>query len=133
MSLERAQETMQRFFTSEHRDTSMMADDVVFTVMANGQEHHGRDGVQQMLQYFYRIAFDATAEARVTLVTESNALWEGEFIGRHIGEFAGIPATNRDVHVPLAVVYDLKDGQIKRGRVYIEMPVLIAQLTGARA
>jgi hypothetical protein len=47
----------------------MMAENVVFTVLAPGQEHHGREGMMG------------------------------------IRPFAGIPATGRDVRVPLCVVY----------------------------
>ena len=119
---------MLRYFNSEHGDVSMMADDVVFTIMATGQENHGRDGVQGMLSYFYHIAFDATATTRVALFGENNAVVEGDFVGKHIGEFAGIPATGKDVRVPRCVVYDLENDQIKHGRVYFEMPALLQQL-----
>jgi steroid delta-isomerase-like uncharacterized protein len=128
MSVESTQATMKRYFDSEHGDVSMMADDVVFTVMATGQEHHGPQGVMGMLTYFYHIAFDATATTRVALFGEQNAMVEGDFVGKHIGEFAGIPATGKDVNVPLCVVYDLENDQIKHGRVYFEMPALLAQL-----
>jgi steroid delta-isomerase-like uncharacterized protein len=128
MSIESTRETMLSYFNSEHSDVSMMADDVVFTVMATGQEHQGREGVLGMLNYFYHVAFDATATTRTTLFGETNAMVEGEFIGKHIGEFAGIPATGKDVRVPLCVVYDLADGKIKDGRVYFEMPALLQQL-----
>ena len=53
---------------------------------------------------------------------------EADFVGKHIGEFAGIPATNRDVQVPLCVVYDLDNNQITQGRIYFEMPALFQQL-----
>jgi steroid delta-isomerase-like uncharacterized protein len=129
MSVESTRETMLRYFNSEHSDVSMMAEDVVFTIMATGQEHHGRDAVLGMLNYFYHIAFDAAAEStRAMLFGESNAMVEGDFVGKHIGEFAGIPATGKDVRVPICVVYDLADDQIKRGRVYFEMPALLQQL-----
>jgi steroid delta-isomerase-like uncharacterized protein len=128
MSVESTQATMMRYFNSEHGDVSMMAEDVVFTVMATGQEHRGREGVMGMLNYFYHIAFDATATTRTVLFGENNAMVEGEFVGKHIGEFAGIPATGKNVSVPLCVVYDLEDDQIKRGRVYFEMPALMQQL-----
>ena len=128
MSIESTRATMLRYFNSEHGDVSMMAEDVVFTVMATGQEHHGREGVLGMLNYFYHIAFDATAITRVTLFGENNAMVEGEFAGKHTGEFAGIPATGKDVRVPLCVVYDLANDQIKRGRIYFEMPALLQQL-----
>jgi len=104
MSIESTRKTMQLYFDSEHSDTSMMSEDVVFTIMASGQEHHGRDGVLGMLNYFYHIAFNATATTRVTIFGEKNAVVEGDFVGKHIGEFAGIPATDKDVRVPLCVV-----------------------------
>jgi len=128
MSIESTRETMMRYFNSEHGDVSMMANDVVFTIMATGQEHQTPEGVMGMLNYFYHIAFDATATAVTVLFGESNAMVEGDFIGKHIGEFAGIPATGKDVKVPLCVVYDLENDQIKRGRVYFEMPALMQQL-----
>lgn len=128
MSVDSTHEVMTRYFNSEHSDVSMMAEDVVFTIMATGQEHHGREGVMGMLNYFYHYAFDATASAENTIFDDGKALVEGHFIGKHIGEFAGIPATNKDVNVPICVVYDLENDQIKRGRVYFEMPVLMQQL-----
>ena len=128
MSTESTRETMQRYLKSEHSDVSVMADDVIFTIMSTGAEHRGREGVMAMLNYFYRVAFDATATIRVTLFGEANAMVEADFVGKHIGEFAGIPATGRTVHVPLCVVYDLDHDQITRGRVYFEMPALLQQL-----
>jgi len=128
MSIENTQKTMLRYLNSNHKDTSMMAEDVVFTIMATGQEHRGHNAVIGMLNDFYHIAFDATATTRVALYGENNAMVEGEFVGKHIGEFAGIPATGKDVRVPLCVVYDLENNQIKRGRVYFEMPALLQQL-----
>src|SRR5687768_15690844 len=113
MSIESTRETMQSYFNSEHSDVSMMAEDVVFTVMATGQEHQGRDGVLGMLNYFYHVAFDATATTRTTLFGENSAMVEADFIGKHIGEFAGIQATGKDVRVPLCVVYDLVNDKIK--------------------
>ena len=128
MSVESTQATMMRYFNSEHGDVSMMAEDVVFTIMATGQEHRTPEGVMGMLNYFYHIAFDAAAATRTVLFGEHNAMVEGDFVAKHIGEFAGIPATGKDVRVPICVVYDLENDQIKRGRVYFEMPALLQQL-----
>ena len=128
MSTESTHKIMTRYFSSEHSDVSMMAEDVVFTIMATGDEHKSPEGVLQMLNYFYRIAFEATAEMKNFVVADGKAVSEWDFVGKHTGEFAGIPATDKDVRVPLCVVYDLENDQIKRGRVYFEMPVLMAQL-----
>lgn len=128
MSVESTRKTMTQYFDSEHSDVSMMAEDVVFTIIATGQEHKTPEGVLQMLNYFYHIAFDASSETKNIIIADGQAVIEGDFMGKHIGEFAGIPATGKDVRVPLCVVYDLENNQIKRGRVYFEMPVLFAQL-----
>ena len=128
MSVESTKEVMNKYLHSEHSDLSMMADDVVFTIMATGEEHHGPEGVMKMLNYFYHVAFDADAETISEIYGEGKAVFEGTFVGKHIGEFAGIPATNKNVRVPLCVVYDLENNKIKKGRVYFEMPALMAQL-----
>lgn len=128
MSVESTREVVTKYLDSKHADVSMMADDVVFTHMATGQEHRGPEGVLQMLNYFYHTAFDADAVIKNTIFADSKAVLEADFVGKHIGEFADIPATNKHVRVPLCVVYDLENDQIKRGRVYFEMPVLLQQL-----
>lgn len=131
MSIESTRAVMTKYHASEHADVSMMADDVVFLNMATGQESIGPAEVLETLNYFYHVAFDATAETTTMLFTEDHALFEGYFVGRHIAEFAGIPATNAMVRVPLCVVYDLENDQIKRARIYFELPVLFAQLGAA--
>ena len=128
MSVKRTSEIVRQYWDSEHSDVSMMADDVVFTVMASGQEAHGPEGVLQLLNYFYHVAFDATAENRSEIIADGKAVWDGTFVGKHIGEFAGVPATGKQVRVPLCVVYELENEQIKEARIYFEIPALLAQL-----
>lgn len=128
MSADRTREMLERYLGSRHQDLSMMADDVVFTTMASGEEHQGREAVQAMLRFMYHVAFDAHAEVRTLVCEADHAVLEGLFVGRHTGEFAGIPPTGREVRVPLCVVYDITNAGIRRGRVYFEMPVLLAQL-----
>ena len=128
MSHEDTREVMRKDINSKHSDVSMMADDVVFTIMATGDEHRGPEAVLQMLNYFYHIAFEADAELISEIFGEGKAVFEGTFAGKHIGVFAGIPATNKNVQVPLCVVYDLENNKIKCGRVYFEMPALMEQI-----
>ena len=128
MSVESTRAVVARYIDSEHTDLSTLSDDVIFTNMASGDENHGRDSVGQMLNYIYHIAFDARAETRNIIVADGKAVFEAEFVGKHIGEFAGVPATNKHVRVPLCVVYDLENDRITRGRIYFEVPALMAQL-----
>ena len=128
MSIGSVHELIARYLESEELDESLLAPDVTFTVMATGDTYRGPEGVRQMLDFFFRVAFDARAEARNVLQDGEHAVWEGHFIGEHTGEFVGLPATRQKVCVPLAVVYDLKDGLIHKGRFYLELPVLLQQI-----
>ena len=128
MTVAETRSIMDRYTASEHGDVGMMAPDVVFRVMATDQEHRTPEGVAAMLDYFYHVAFDATAETRHVVIGEGIAVLEADFVGRHIGEFAGVPPTGKDVRVPLAVIYDLRDGQIVEGRIYFEIPAFLAQV-----
>lgn len=74
MSVENTRKVMTQYFNSEHADVSMMTEDVVFTIMATGQEHHGPSGVAQMLQCFYHVAFEATAETKNAFLLTSRRL-----------------------------------------------------------
>ena len=128
MSVEATQQVMDRYWSGDHDDVEVMSDDVVFTVMASGESFRGRDAVMEMLDTYYRKAFEASAEPRTAIVGDGHAMIEVTFAGRHVGDFMGIPATGKDVRVPLCVVYDVDDGAITAGRVYFEVPVLLAQL-----
>jgi steroid delta-isomerase-like uncharacterized protein len=128
MSVESTRKTMLSYWNAEHGDASTLAQDVVYTMMATGKEYKGHEGVLELLNYMYHVAFEATANPRVTLFGEHNAMLEAEFAGKHIGEYAGIPATGKEVHVPLCVVYELENDLIKSGHIYLEVPALIEQL-----
>ncbi len=128
MSVESTRQVVTRYINSNHSDTSMMAEDVVFKHMASGEEYHGVKEVQNMLNYTYHIVFNAHAEKKNMIFSDKQAVLEADFIGKHVGEFAGIPATNKDVRVPLCVIYDLEDDKIKKARIYFELPAMIEQI-----
>ncbi len=128
MSTGNTRQTMARYFESAEPDVSLFAPDVTFTMMATGDTYRGPEQVRKMLDYFYREAFDARAEARNVLVDGDHAVWEGHFIGEHTGDFVGLAATGKKVCVPLVVLYDLKDGLIHKARFYLELPVLLQQI-----
>ena len=129
MSVESTRDVVMRYINSNHSDLSMMAPDVVFTSMASGEEHRGVEALAGMLHYIYHVAFDAHAEMKNMIVSDGKAVLEADFVGKHIAEFAGVPATGKMVRVPLCVVYDLERDQIKRGRVYFEVPAFLKQVS----
>lgn len=131
MSADQNRVALQRYLDSNHQDLSMMADSVIFTNMATGEEHVGPDAVREMLEFVYHGAFEGRAETRNLIVDGDRAVLEATFVGTHKGDFAGVPATGREVRVPLAVIYDMKDGSITRGRIYFEVPAFLAQVATA--
>lgn len=118
---------LEAYFNSH--DVQYVAEDGVFISMNTGEKTIGRESVGQMLHYIYHVAFDARAEIKNKIITENKAVLEFDFIGKHIGEFAGVQPTNKQVNVPICVVYDLENGLISQGRVYFLMDVLMKQLT----
>jgi steroid delta-isomerase-like uncharacterized protein len=128
MSVESTRATMAKYFEDDDAAAGLMTDDVVYTRMATGEEHRGKEAVLAMLNDFYSVAFSGRAVPKNIFYADQHAVGEWDFIGKHIGEFEGIAATGKDVHVPLCVVYDLENDKIKRARIYFEMPVLLRQL-----
>ena len=125
---EMTRELITRYLASKHTDACVLADDVVFTNMATGERHTGPEAVLNMLHYIYHIAFEAEAEIRNLIFEGNRAVLEADFVGTHIGEFAGVPPTNKSVRVPLCVIYDVESNKIRRARIYFEVPALMAQL-----
>ena len=127
-SISTTQQNMESFFKTH--DAKYVAEDAVFKNMSTGEETKGREAISGMLHYMYHIAFDAKAEIINTIITGDKALLEAGFKGRHVGEFAGMQPTNKEVNVPLCVSYDLEDGLIKQARIYMLSDVMMRQLQG---
>ena len=121
-------EVISKWIDSEHTDTSVLANDVVFTSMNTAEEDRGPEGVSESLNYIYHVAFDARFELTNLIIEGGIGAAEADFVGEHIGEFAGIPPTHKQVRVPLCVVYEVEDERIKRARIYFEMPAMLVQL-----
>lgn len=119
---------MEAYFKTH--DVQYVAEDAVFIHMSSGEETKGREAVRQMLQYMYHIAFDAKATIHNMIIDRDKAVLEASFEGTHIGEFAGIPPTNKKVSVPFCVIYDLENGLIKQARIYMLTDVMLKQLAG---
>jgi steroid delta-isomerase-like uncharacterized protein len=130
MSIENTRKIVEGYLNSAH-GADYLADDVVFVQMASGQEDRGKAQVLQSMQYFYQIAFDATFEVKNILYGDGQALLEAELVGVHIGEFAGIPPTGKQVRVPFAVVYTVENDKIQKAQVYLMLSTLLQQIAAA--
>jgi predicted ester cyclase len=127
MSLEATREVVTAY-VKDHGNTSYLAEDAVFIDMGTGEEYRGRDAIAQSLDYFYHQAFEAHPEVHSIVLDDGHAVAEGEFVGRHVGDFAELPAAGREVRVPICVAYDVEGDKITRARIYLLASVLMQQL-----
>jgi steroid delta-isomerase-like uncharacterized protein len=111
-------------------DASFLADDATFTDVTSGMQWTGREAIAAMLEWLYSGVFEAHVEdVRVIADADASAAAaELLFVGRHIGEFAGVPATGRDVRVPMVVIYELSGGRITAARVHFNVAAFQAQV-----
>ncbi len=136
MSVEQTREILEPYLAAlvAREDIApFFADDVVLSLVEVGQEIRGRDAVAGAIDELHRETFDARPEVVNLVVDAGTAAGEFLFVGVHTGEFAGIPATEREVSVPYTVFYDLADGQVAALRIYGFASGLVAQLTAEAA
>ena len=105
------------------------ADDLVVVMVEAGQETRGREAAVGLITAAHREAFAARIEPGQVVVGAGTAALEATFVGTHTGEFAGIPATGRQVRVPYAVFYELADERITALRIYGLAGGLVRQLS----
>ena len=94
------------------------SDDVVFELVDVGQRVEGRDEVVDAIVELHQQTFDAHPEVTNLVIGEGTAAAELVFVGTQTGEFAGIPASGKQVAVPYAAFYDLADAKITTLRIY---------------
>jgi hypothetical protein len=110
-------------------DPRYVAENAVFTMQPTGEEIRGRDAIAKHLAGFYHGALEARAVRTNAIFGDGQGVLEARVVGRHTGVFAGVPATGRDVDVPICVTYELTDGLIERARIYLMVNVLLRQIT----
>lgn len=126
MTLEETQRVLERYAASH--DTLLLAPDAVFTDIASGQQYVGREAIGSMLHHVYHEAFDADAELVNLTIGSGQAVLEATIVGRHIGDFAGVPASGVDVRIPLVACYSVADGLIQSARVYLLIASFLEQV-----
>jgi predicted ester cyclase len=132
MSAERTVEVMEAYIaalTSNGAFADYFDDDIVGMFMDIGQEVVGKDAAEAAIVDFHTVAFDATIEVQTFTAVPGIAYAEVVFSGPHTGEFAGIPATGREVSVPYVVVAELSNDLITTLRLYGPTTGIIQQLT----
>jgi hypothetical protein len=131
MSIEYTKEIMRKYLESG-KPMDALAEDVVFTDLSTGNEYKTPQGILGMYDYFYQTAFEADADTKKIYYGENHAVVEYLFHGRHIGLFAGVPATMKEVQIPFTVIYENNGEKIVRARIYFLVSVFLQQV-GVRA
>jgi len=104
------------------------APDVVWTTMETGEEVRGRDAVRDLILAIHTQAFHAQPQLVNLLTGDTTAMLEAVFVGTHVGDFAGLSATGRQVRLPYSMAYDVVEGAIVALRAYFPMTALRSRL-----
>ena|ERR1700754_3889732 len=105
------------------------ADDIRVEVMGADQVAEGPAAAEQAIRYLHEVAFDARPEITNVLADEHGAAVEALFVGTHISDFGGVPATGNAVRIPYSVFYDVADGRVTALRIYMSIESLVAQIS----
>lgn len=116
-----------------------LSEEVVFRDMSRAEPMRGRQEVAGFLNIFFAEVFSEARIEEVRLTAASDRVCaEWVFRGRHSGSLAGEAPSGREVRHPMACVYEVSGGEIRRANLYHDQAGLLAQLgiapvDGARA
>ncbi len=105
-------------------------DDISFSMVGTDQVAHGREAATEMIRYVHSAAFEVDLRIGKVVCDERGAAAELRFVGTHIGDFAGVPASGKHVDVPYCAVYDFQEDRISAIRAYFPLALLLQQLEG---
>ena len=106
----------------------LLAEKITLTAMETGEVTHGRDAVAAMMDLLYRQAFVARSRLRNLVVDGNCVVIEAEFVGIHVGSFAGVSPRRHQVRVAFVAACDLDGHTISAIRVYLPLDALVRQI-----
>ncbi|MFD3445220.1 ester cyclase [Microbacteriaceae bacterium 4G12] len=102
--------------------------DVVWTTMESGEQIRGRGAVRDHIVDAQTRIFDAHPEVTTLVVDDGVAALEAVFVGRHIGEVAGLKPSGAEIRVPYTMFYRVTDEGIAELHSYLSPSVVLDQL-----
>ena len=106
-----------------------LAADATFSALATGRVIRGRAAVAAFIRTFYGGAFAARGRVDVALIDADGRLQlDLHLAGKHVGEFMGIPATGRRIHVRCALACEARGGEVVAITGRLPVDQLLAQL-----
>jgi steroid delta-isomerase-like uncharacterized protein len=133
MSLHANKRLWQRHVLAENRRSvegllATLCADPLYVIMATGQEHRGPEAVAGFYTGLFESMPDVNFDLRDVFIGENGVVEESVLVGTHTGNLFGLPPTGRPVHLPLTIVFPMKDGEILGERMYFDMDALQRQL-----
>ena len=105
-----------------------LCDDPIYKIMATSATFKGKEQVAQ----FYTGLFDGVPDADFELINafvgEEGVVEESILRGTHRGTLFGIPATAREIALPIIIVFPILQEQIMGERLYFDLATLARQL-----
>jgi hypothetical protein len=93
-----------------------------------GQLIVGRTAVERFIRTFHEQAFAARMRTNVVLIGAGQASLELDLIGTHVGAFAEISTSGREINVPCRISLSLRDGKITAIQGQMPMASLLRQI-----
>jgi steroid delta-isomerase-like uncharacterized protein len=133
MSLHANKRLWQRHVLAENRRSvegllATLTPEPLYVIMATGQEYRGREGVASFYLGLFESMPDVTFDLQEIFIGESGVVEESVMVGTHTGNLFGLPPTGRPIHLPLTIVFPMRDGAILGERLYFDMDSLQRQL-----
>ena len=108
------------------------ADAVIESPLAGGATH-GLEQIKQVFQTYFVAFPDLGMEEGEVLVDGQRAAVMATFTGTDRGGFMGMPASGRQVIIPVVFVYEFRDGKIVRDRRVYDFTGLLIQVGTLKA
>ena len=105
-----------------------LCSDPIYKIMATNVTYKGREQVAQFYTGLFDGVPDATFELINSFVGEEGVVEESILRGTHRGLLFGIPATGREIALPLTIVFPILGGEIMGERLYFDLATLARQL-----
>jgi len=88
----------------------------------------GPDAARQMLEGYFKAFPDLHFETEQILTSGDYLVTRVRLTGTHKGNFMGIPATNKAIHIQGCNVSEVRNGKIVRSRLYADNAKLFQQI-----
>jgi steroid delta-isomerase-like uncharacterized protein len=100
-----------------------------YQVFPMGIIHDGAQAVGQLLSGMFKGFPDFTVEIVKTHHSDDAVILEVKMNGTHLGDWAGLKPTGREMNVPVACIFEFDGNRLVCEKVYFDMATLMNQLT----